>query len=47
MALPQEIWLIVSEELANRRDFMGLFNLARVNRSMANLALPCLYRFVR
>ena len=44
MMLPQEIWWLVSQEFTNRRDFTSLFNLARVNRSMANMALPSLYR---
>ncbi|OIW33625.1 hypothetical protein CONLIGDRAFT_677392 [Coniochaeta ligniaria NRRL 30616] len=43
VALPQEIWWLVSQEFTSRRDFLSLFNLARVNRSMAKLALPLLY----
>ncbi|KAH8909834.1 hypothetical protein BR93DRAFT_965911 [Coniochaeta sp. PMI_546] len=43
MALPQEIWWLVSQEFTARRDFLSLVNLARVNRSMANMALPLLY----
>lgn len=46
IALPQEIWWLVSQEFTSRRDFLSLFNLARVNRSMANMALPLLYRCV-
>ncbi|KAB5570160.1 hypothetical protein GE09DRAFT_697781 [Coniochaeta sp. 2T2.1] len=42
-ALPQELWGLVSQELTTRRDFLSLFNLARVNRSMATEALPLLY----
>ncbi|KAK0630573.1 hypothetical protein B0T17DRAFT_486498 [Bombardia bombarda] len=41
--LPQEIWLLVAQELANRRDFPALFTCARLSRSWANLALPLLY----
>lgn len=43
MALPQEIWWLVSQEFTARRDFLSLFSLAQVNRSMANMALPLLY----
>lgn len=46
MALPQEIWWLVSQEFTARRDFLSLFSLAQVNRSMANMALPLLYRCV-
>lgn len=45
-ALPQEIWWLVSKELTDRRDFESLYNLARANRSMANMSLPLLYRYV-
>ncbi|KAK4252180.1 hypothetical protein C7999DRAFT_10283 [Corynascus novoguineensis] len=42
-SFPQEIWWLVSQELANRHDFDGLFLCARSSRGMASLALPELY----
>lgn len=42
-ALPQEIWWLVTEELADRLDFGGLYLSARLSRAMAALALPLLY----
>ncbi|KAK4146153.1 uncharacterized protein C8A04DRAFT_9985 [Dichotomopilus funicola] len=40
---PQEIWWLVSLEVAARRDFGSLFLLARLSKGMARLALPELY----
>ncbi|KAL2017145.1 hypothetical protein VTK56DRAFT_2567 [Thermocarpiscus australiensis] len=40
---PQEIWWLVGQELMNRRDFGGLYLLARLSRGMARVALPLLY----
>ena len=42
-AFPQEIWWLVTQELASRYDFSGLFLCARLSWSMARLALPLLY----
>ncbi|KAL2201147.1 hypothetical protein P885DRAFT_26164 [Corynascus similis CBS 632.67] len=42
-SFPQEIWWLVSQELANRHDFDGLFLCARSSKGMASLALPELY----
>jgi hypothetical protein len=41
--LPHEIWWLVAQVFANRRDFDGLFLFARLGRAMASLALPLLY----
>ncbi|EAQ91118.1 hypothetical protein CHGG_03053 [Chaetomium globosum CBS 148.51] len=42
-SFPQEIWWLVSQEFANRRDFGGLFLCARLGKGIARLALPELY----
>jgi hypothetical protein len=41
--LPLEIWLQVCQLLAKGLDFADLFACARLNRGLANLALPQLY----
>jgi hypothetical protein len=46
MALPQEIWWLVSQEFTSRRDFASLFSCALVSHSLASMALPLLYRYV-
>ncbi len=43
MALPQEIWLLIGQELADRRDFRTLYACARVNSNLAHIALQLLY----
>ncbi|KAI1465239.1 uncharacterized protein F4812DRAFT_466681 [Daldinia caldariorum] len=43
-ALPQEIFLLLCEELAARRDFRTLFNCALVSRRIASIALEQIYR---
>jgi hypothetical protein len=43
LSFPHEIWWLVAQELASRRDFGGLFLCARLGKSMARLALPELY----
>ncbi|KAI1803109.1 hypothetical protein F4811DRAFT_554242 [Daldinia bambusicola] len=43
-ALPQEIFLLLCEELAARRDFGTLFNCALVSRRIASIALEQIYR---
>lgn len=45
VTLPQEVWWLVSQELANRRDFGSLFNCTLISHSFASIALPLLYRF--
>ncbi|KAI1477865.1 hypothetical protein F4774DRAFT_185553 [Daldinia eschscholtzii] len=42
-ALPQEIFLLLCEELAARRDFGTLFNCALVSRRFASIALEQIY----
>ncbi|KAH8894896.1 hypothetical protein GQ53DRAFT_642223 [Thozetella sp. PMI_491] len=42
-SLPHDIWWLVAKELANRRDFQGLFVLSRVNKAISVLAMPQLY----
>ncbi|KAI0844870.1 hypothetical protein F5Y00DRAFT_273541 [Daldinia vernicosa] len=42
-ALPQEIFLLLCEELAARRDFGTLFNCSLVNRRIASIALEQIY----
>lgn len=41
--LPNEIWWLVTKLMKDQHDFHGLFTFARVNRTMASLALPQLY----
>ncbi|KAK4106363.1 hypothetical protein N658DRAFT_482253 [Parathielavia hyrcaniae] len=43
LSFPQEIWWLIAQELARRRDFDGLFSCARLCRGIARLALPELY----
>jgi hypothetical protein len=43
LSFPHEIWWLVSQEFATRRDFGGLFLCARLGKSLAALALPELY----
>ncbi len=43
LSFPHEIWWLVAQEFASRRDFGGLFLCARLSRNMAALALPELY----
>lgn len=42
-ALPQEIFLLLCEELAARRDFGTLFNCSLVSRRIASIALEQIY----
>lgn len=43
--LPQEIILLVCDELTLRRDFPTLFQLSLVSRRVASIALEKLYRY--
>ncbi len=43
LSFPHEIWWLVAQEFARRRDFGGLFLCARLGRGMARVALPELY----
>lgn len=43
LSFPHEIWWLVAQEFASRRDFGGLFLCARLGRGMARVALPELY----
>jgi hypothetical protein len=43
LSFPQEIWWLVAQEFASRRDFGGLYLCACLGRNMAALALPELY----
>ncbi|KAK4152852.1 hypothetical protein C8A00DRAFT_15882 [Chaetomidium leptoderma] len=43
LSFPQEIWWLVAQEFASRRDFDGLYLCARLGPGMARMALPELY----
>ncbi len=43
--LPLDIWWLVCGELTARRDFDALYNFSLTSRTMANFALPNLYRY--
>jgi hypothetical protein len=43
LSFPQEIWWLIAQVFASRRDFGGLFLCARLGKGIARLALPELY----
>ena len=45
IVLPQDILLLLCQELASRTDFSTLFRLSLASRRVASIALEHLYRY--